>query len=185
MGGFDWAAGDYLSDALDAAERRADRAEEELQQGGGGSTLGNAVAKMAISAGTAGTLGWWSGTKGGMVTIGGVLPVNLAGGILAKAIAFFGARHLRKVPAIGKHLPMALDSAGQGAIDQFAAMAGYFSGQKGRPSMTKGASTAGAATGRNQWQGAHPPHPPAMGGGSHPTDYMTPDQRRVWESYAP
>lgn len=185
MGGFDWAAGDYLSDALDSAERRADRAEEELaEHSSGRGNIVNTAVKTGVAAVSSYGLGYWSGKKGGMMTVGGILPVNLLGGLIAKAAALFGHRHLAKLHSA---VPGIVDAAGQGAIDQCAAMAGYFAG-KGQvmPLVAgKGAATAGtpgAATGRNQWQGHAPA---AMGGGAHPTDYMTPDQKRVWESYAP
>jgi len=186
MGGFDWAAGDYLSDALDSAERRADQAEMELSEHSSGrDNIVKTVIKTGVAAGTAAGLGYWAGTMGGMKTVGGVVPVNLLGGLIAKAAALFGHRHLAKISA---HAPGILDAAGQGAIDQCAAMAGYFAGKGSAMPVVKGAATAGtpgaggAATGRNQWQGHAPA---AMGGGAHPTDYMTPDQKRVWESYAP
>lgn len=182
MGGFDWAAGDYLSDALDSAERRADQAEMDLADASSGrSNIVKTVIETGVAAGTAAGLGYWAGTMGGMKTVGGVIPVNLLGGLIAKAAALFGHRYVSKIHSSA---PGILDAAGQGAIDQCAAMAGYFAG-KGKTPAAKGAATAGApgaATGRNQWQGHAPA---AMGGGAHPTDYMTPDQKRVWESYAP
>jgi len=185
MSGFDWAAGDYLSEALDAAERRADKAEDALsEQSSGRSNIGSTIVKTLASAGTAGALGWWGGASGGMLAVGGKVPVNLLGGLAAKAIALFAGRHVSK---IHHSAPGILDAMGTGAVDQFAAMRGYFAGQATRKgAAAKGAATAGAQAGRSEWHGAHPPHAPAMGGGAaHPTDYMTPDQRRVWESYAP
>jgi hypothetical protein len=150
------------------------------EQSSGRTNILSTVIKTGVAAGVAGGLGYWSGQKGGMMTVGGVLPVNLLGGLIAKAAALFGHRYVSK---IHHSAPSILDAAGQGAIDQFTAMAGYFAGQgKVMPLVSgKGASTSGtpgAATG----YGARGP---ALGTGAHPTDYMTPDQKRVWESYAP
>lgn len=196
--GFDWASENYLADALDSAERRAERAEEYLaEQESGRSNLVHSFTTSLTGMGVAGGLAYASQTlfrdtktnKPGMLGIGSgpaSLGINLLGGLALKAAALFH----NKLGIPDNAVPY-MEAGGQGALDHWAVMFG----------MNAGAGAAGVS-GSKDWDktkhaytsgtqapslgGGNPAAPtPSMGGGQYnPESMMTADQVRVWRSYA-
>ena len=196
--GFDWASENYLADALDAAEHRAERAEEYLaEQESGRDNIVRALATTGAGVITAGALGYLSQTtfrdektgKPGMLGIGSgasAIGVNFLGGIGLKLAALFHNKL-----GLPDWSAQYLSASGQGALDHWAVMLG----------MNAGANAA-STSGSKDWEktkhgytsgtqapalgGGNPATPtPSMGGGQYnPESMMTADQVRVWRSYA-
>lgn len=193
--GFDWASENYLADALDAAEHRAERAESYLaeQQEGRANIVGT-LAKTGTAMGTAGLLGYLSNTmwrdaktgKPGMLGLGSgtsSIGVNFLGGLALKAAALFGNK--LKLPEAA--VPY-IDAAGQGALDHWAVMFGMNAGAgaaaPAAPAATKGVYPR-VGCGSQPAPAVHATAAvPAVGAANSPESYMTADQLRVWRSYA-
>jgi len=176
--GFDWAADNYLADALDKAERARDRAEGELMaQKSGLQNIIHTGAKTAVGMGVAGGLAYYGASSGTMMQpLAGLgIPIGLdalIGGIGKLAVLF---SNKFKIP--DNAVPF-IDAAAQGALDHWAVVAGQRAGVAAKkaapPTATKGAPRVQGRAGA-----------PQVSGPAAPTDYMTPAQQAVWASYGP
>lgn len=175
--GFDWAADNYLSDALDKAERARDKAEGELaSQKSGLQNILHTGAKSAVGMGVAGGLAYYAASSGSMMEpLKGLgIPVTLDAliGGLGKIAVLFSNKF--KIPA--EAVPY-IDAAAQGALDHWAVVAGQRAGVAAKK------ASAPATKGVPQVSGAQR-QPAQVSGPANPADYMTPAQKAVWEQYA-
>ena len=180
--GFDWAADNYLADALDKAERARDKAEGELTaQKSGLQNIVHTGATTAVGMGVAGGLAYYAASSGQMMEpLKGLgIPVTLDAliGGLGKIAVLFSNKF--KIPE--KAIPY-IDAAAQGALDHWAVVAGQRAGvaakkASGTPA-TKGYAPAVRGVSHAQVSVGH-------AGPANPTDYMTPQQQQVWANYAP
>jgi len=190
---YDWATADYLTDALDSAERRAYAAETALAEGGyevestGMKAVKSVFGKLLIM-GSAGGTAYAAHTlfekdgKPHMPQVFGV-PGDLIGGFGLGLLSFLGFG--RRV-GLGHAFDAGLDKLSDG---MFAHSAVVFGQRHGANAIAAGvAGTAGVAgaqtAGCGDAQVSAASQPPAMGHGS-PADYMTEAQKAAWHRYAP
>jgi len=186
MASYDWATADYLTDALDSAERRAYAAEAALAEGGFevDSTATRAIKAIfgkALIIGAAGGTAYAAHTifeKDGRPHMPEILGVgaDVVGGFALGLASFFG---LGNRMGLGASSDMVLSKLSDGLFAHWGVVAGQ---RAGASALAASAGTAGVSGCADAEVGA-PPSSPAMGQGS-PTDYMTAAQKAAWERYA-
>jgi hypothetical protein len=181
MGKYDWATPDYLTDAIDAVERRAYRAEialesrrDKIQRG-----IETAMYKL-VSMGAAGVTAYSAYTifsQNGKPHLPEVLGfgADAVAGVGLSLAAFFG---VGSRIGLGEKADLFLDAAGTGFLDHWSVVAGQRAGAGAlmASSGVKPPGVAGALGPANDTR--------QVGQGS-PTDYMTPDQQRQWARFDP